>query len=191
MPPATRSSPAGHSQYSRLYTEALCVPVKPRRFAREIALSTLYQLDVTGETRERALKSSLAMLVDLKREAERESGGRAPSRKRERAVRDQVAEAAEFAEQLTRTALDSVGELDEIITEFAEGWSVDRMPGIDRNILRLALAEILHFDDIPVSVSIDEAVELAKAYSTEESGSFVNGILGAFVRSRGLAAVDG
>ena len=169
----------------------MCAQVKPRRFAREIALSTLYQLDVTGETRERALESSRDMLVDLKREDERESGGGAPSRKRQRAVRDQTAEAAEFAEQLTRTALDSVGELDEIISEFAEGWSLDRMPGIDRNILRLALAEILHFDDIPVSVSIDEAVELAKGYSTEESSTFVNGILGAFVRSRGLASADG
>jgi len=164
--------------------------VKVRRFGREIALSALYQLDVTGETCDRALESSRDLLRSLKLEEEHESGGGVWTGERLQVAEEQTAQAADFADQLARTALGHVGELDQIISEFAEGWSLERMPGIDRNILRLALAEIIHFDDIPVSVSIDEAVELAKEYSTEQSGNFVNGILGAFVRSRGMAPVD-
>jgi N utilization substance protein B len=145
---------------------------------------------VTGEARERALGSSRELLASLKLEEEHEASGGMLAAERVQVAEQQAAEAARFAEQLTRMVLDHVGELDEIISELAEGWSLERMPGIDRNILRLALAEIIYFDDIPVSVSIDEAVELAKEYSTEESGSFVNGILGAFVRSRGMAPID-
>ena len=171
-------------------TEAVRGLVKPRRFGREIALSALYQLDVTGETRDRALENSRDLLAGLRLEEEHEASGGMWASKRLRVAEERTAEAAAFADELTRTVLEHVGELDEIISELAEGWSLERMPGIDRNILRLALAEIIHFDDIPVSVSIDEAVELAKEYSTERSGNFVNGVLGAFVRSRGLAPID-
>ena len=67
--------------------------------------------------------------------------------------------------------------LDELIQQFAIGWEIDRMPTIDRNVLRLALFELLERPDTPVGAVISEAVELAKRYSTEESGRFVNGIL--------------
>jgi N utilization substance protein B len=67
--------------------------------------------------------------------------------------------------------------LDELIQRFAIGWEIDRMPTIDRNVLRLALFELLERPDTPVGAVISEAVELAKRYSTEESGRFVNGIL--------------
>ncbi len=164
--------------------------MKTRRLGREIALSTLYQYEVTGETRERALESSRDVLVALALEAEHEASGGMRAAERFQVAEEQAVEAAEFADELTAAALGGIGELDEIISEFAEGWSLERMASIDRNILRLALAEIIYFDDIPVSVSIDEAVDLAKEYSTEESGSFVNGILGAFVRSRGMAPID-
>jgi N utilization substance protein B len=155
-----------------------------------MALSALYQCDVTGESREPALASSRDLLVGLRLEQEHEASGGMLATQRRHVTEARAAEAADFADALTRAALDHVGELDQIISEFAEGWSLERMPGIDRNILRLALAEIIHFDEIPIGVSIDEAVELAKQYSTEESGTFVNGILGAFVRSRGLAPID-
>jgi N utilization substance protein B len=73
--------------------------------------------------------------------------------------------------------------LDDQIAGAADGWRIERMPAVDRNILRLALYE-LRYTDTPVGVVISEAVELAKTYSTERSGSFVNGILGALVTER-------
>lgn len=69
-------------------------------------------------------------------------------------------------------------EIDQKIKNYAIDWSLERMSSIDRNILRIAVYEILYRKDIPIGVSINEAVELAKKYSTETSGKFVNGILG-------------
>jgi N utilization substance protein B len=69
--------------------------------------------------------------------------------------------------------------IDEVIAGFAVDWAVDRMPAVDRNVLRLAVYELAHRPEIPVGAVISEAVELAKAYSTEESGRFVNGVLSA------------
>ena len=69
-------------------------------------------------------------------------------------------------------------ELDDLIARYADNWALDRMPLLDRNIIRISLYEMLHEEDIPYSVSINEAVELAKVFGTEDSGKFVNGILG-------------
>ena len=69
--------------------------------------------------------------------------------------------------------------IDALITEHSIDWAIDRMPVVDRNVLRLALYELLDRPDVPVGVVISEAVELAKRYSTEESGRFVNGVLAA------------
>ncbi len=74
--------------------------------------------------------------------------------------------------------------IDEILTQYAEGWDLDRMPDVDRAILRLALYELLWRDDVPDAVAIDEAVELAKSLSTDESPRFVNGVLGRILRDR-------
>ncbi len=68
-------------------------------------------------------------------------------------------------------------ELDEVIARYARGWTLERMPAVDRNLLRLACFELAHRPDVPTAVVIDEAVELAKQFSTEESGRFVNGML--------------
>jgi N utilization substance protein B len=68
--------------------------------------------------------------------------------------------------------------LDEIIGRYAVDWTIDRMPVIDRTLLRMAVYELLHHPDVPTPVVVTEAVELAKAYSTDESGRFVNGVLG-------------
>lgn len=73
-------------------------------------------------------------------------------------------------------------EIDRLITEVTEGWPLQRMATIDRNILRMATYEILFLPEIPPSVSINEAVELGKKYGTEESGKFINGVLGRLVR---------
>lgn len=87
-----------------------------------------------------------------------------------------------FARELLQGAVANVKEIDALITRYAKDWSLDRMPALDRNILRLAIFEILHLPDIPHSVSADEAVELAKRYSTAESSKFVNGVLGSLLR---------
>ena len=67
--------------------------------------------------------------------------------------------------------------IDELIETYAEGWPLDRMPAVDRALLRLAVYELLYCDDVPSSVVIDEAVELAKSLSTDDSPGFVNGLL--------------
>ncbi len=67
--------------------------------------------------------------------------------------------------------------IDEILSAYAEGWTVQRMPGVDRAVLRLAIYELLWREDIPAAVAIDEAVELAKSLSTDESPRFINGVL--------------
>ncbi len=74
--------------------------------------------------------------------------------------------------------------IDEILGDYAEGWSVSRMPDVDRAVLRLGVYELLWRDDVPDAVAIDEAVELAKTLSTDESPRFVNGVLGRVVRDR-------
>jgi N utilization substance protein B len=82
-----------------------------------------------------------------------------------------------FADSLIRGVLAHRAELDAQIVKFAEHWDLRRMAAVDRNILRLAIYEMLHRDDIPPVVSINEAVDIAKRFSTDQSGRFVNGIL--------------
>jgi N utilization substance protein B len=82
-----------------------------------------------------------------------------------------------FADKLIRGVLEHREELDNQIKQRAENWDLHRMAVVDRNILRLAIYEMLHRDDIPPVVSINEAVDIAKKFSTEDSGKFVNGIL--------------
>lgn len=74
--------------------------------------------------------------------------------------------------------------VDEILARYAEGWTVERMPGVDRAVLRLGVYELLWRPDVPEAVAIDEAVELAKTLSTDESPRFVNGVLARVLRDR-------
>jgi len=67
--------------------------------------------------------------------------------------------------------------IDELITTYSQGWDMDRMPVIDRNILRLAIYEVLWSESVPVSVAINEAIELAQTLSTEDSSNYINGVL--------------
>lgn len=71
--------------------------------------------------------------------------------------------------------------IDELLETYAQGWSLDRMPAVDRNLLRIGVFEILYRDDVPDAVAIDEAVSIAKELSTDESPGFVNGLLGRIV----------
>ena len=82
-----------------------------------------------------------------------------------------------FADPLIRGTLESRDEADGIIKKLAKNWELHRIAAVDRNVLRLAIYEMLHRDDIPPVVSINEAVDIAKKFSTQDSGKFVNGIL--------------
>lgn len=96
----------------------------------------------------------------------------------------------DYIHEVVNGVMEKKEDLDKIIAKFAKqsDWTIDRIALVDRNILRLALFEILFREDVPVSVAINEAVELAKIFSTEESGKFINGILGTFVRGEDAAA---
>lgn len=83
-----------------------------------------------------------------------------------------------YAREIVDGVSDHRDEIDELIMSYAQGWTLDRMPNVDRALLRLASWEILFNDEVPTAVAIDEAVELAKEYSTDDSGRFVNGVLG-------------
>jgi N utilization substance protein B len=87
----------------------------------------------------------------------------------------------DFAERLFRTTLDTTEEADEIIEKHAENWEVHRIAVIDRSLLRMATTELLKFEEIPPKVSVDEAIEIAKKYSTPRSGTFVNGVIDAIL----------
>jgi N utilization substance protein B len=131
-------------------------PVKPpgkRRQARELAAQFLYQHDLGGG----AVDESLASFWEAQNEIS------APTRT--------------FAEELIRGTVSHQTEIDERIKKYTEHWELSRIAAVDRNILRLAIFEMLYRDDIPPVVSINEAVDIAKKFSTRESGAFVNGIL--------------
>jgi len=86
-------------------------------------------------------------------------------------------EVKEFADLLVAGMLSQQEKIDGILEKYSENWSLDRMAGVDRNILRFAVYEIMHMPDIPPNVTINEAVEIGKKFGTEDSGAFINGIL--------------
>jgi N utilization substance protein B len=90
----------------------------------------------------------------------------------------------EFAESLVNGTLEHLNQIDELISQQAINWRLARMAMVDRNILRFSTYEILYRDDIPMKVSINEALEIAKKYSTPESASFINGILDKIAHQR-------
>lgn len=122
-----------------------------RRQARELALQTLYLFDTCATTIEAALESTLADI------------GSSTTR--------------DFCRHLSEGVAARKDEIDVILAKYAENWDLKRMAAVDRNILRLAAFEILTDLETPVSVIIDEAIEIAKYFSTQDSGKFVNGIL--------------
>lgn len=83
-----------------------------------------------------------------------------------------------YAREIVDGVSDHQGEIDALIVQYAEGWSLERMPGVDRALLRLAIWEMLHNPEVPPVVAISEAVLLAQEYSTDDSSRFINGVLG-------------
>ena len=94
----------------------------------------------------------------------------------------------DYSVELVRGVAEHQDRIDELLTTYAEGWTLDRMPSVDRNVLRLGVFELLYADDVPDSVALSEAVALVQNLSTDESPSFVNGVLGAIQRHKTSAA---
>ncbi|MET0590169.1 MAG: transcription antitermination factor NusB [Naasia sp.] len=88
-----------------------------------------------------------------------------------------------YAREIVDGVTDHAAEIDALITDNATGWTIARMPAVDRALLRLAVWEVVYNDEVPTAVAIDEAVEAAKELSTDDSASFVHGVLAAVARS--------
>lgn len=82
-----------------------------------------------------------------------------------------------YAREIVQGVYDNIDEIDDLLETYSQGWAIERMPNLDRAILRLAVWEIIHNPEVPNGVVISEAVDLAKEYSTDDSGGFVNGLL--------------
>ncbi len=125
-----------------------------RRKAREIALQVLYQIDASKIDVDEAIalfRDSFGMPQEL----------------------------VEFSTQLIKSTLDHIEEIDALIKNCSEHWSLERMSTVDKNILRMAVCEFLYCDDIPPKVTLNEAIDIGKNYGSDNSGSFINGILDA------------
>lgn len=92
-----------------------------------------------------------------------------------------------YTADLVRGVVEHQAEIDQLLGEFSQGWSLARMPAVDRNVLRLGVFELQYADDVPDTVAVSEAVALVRDLSTDESPSFVNGVLDAIARSKTTA----
>ena len=90
----------------------------------------------------------------------------------------------DYTVDLVRGVVEHRADIDELIASYAEGWSLDRMPAVDRNALRIGVYELLHVTDVPDAVAVSEAVSLVRELSTDESPAFVNGVLSAVMRHK-------
>ena len=127
--------------------------VGSRRKSRERALQTLYKMDIAAPGLPRSLESDIDLTVPD------EGGG------------------DEYSGELVRGVIDKLTEIDDRIERCSEHWRIDRIAVVDRNVLRIAVYELLYRPRIPYRVVIDEAIEVAKTFGTVDSGAFVNGLL--------------
>ena len=123
-----------------------------RRKARELALQALFEIDLAGHASSEVMSRTI------------ETGNLSP-------------EGATFARELMEGVAQNREKVDEQIKHFAPAWPLDQMAVVDRNILRLAIYELLHNNKVPVKVAINEAVELAKSFGADSSPRFINGVL--------------
>ena len=126
-----------------------------RRLVRETVLQALYAYKQSGDSVQYITDTIIKETLGSEKEARR------------------------FAEKLFFTTLDHNEELEAIITEHIQNWEINRLAMVDRLVLKIALCEFLFFEEIPTKVSINEAIEIVKKFSTAKSGRFVNGILDA------------
>ncbi|MFN2389808.1 MAG: transcription antitermination factor NusB [Actinomycetota bacterium] len=146
--------------------------MKGRRTARRIALDVLYEAEIRGSSPLEAFRGHAEAGWVVAGAGDDPSGRAAPQ---------PGPDALDYALTLVQGVTANRARLDELIAAYAESWTIDRMPLIDRNLVRIALYELLWRDDIPVAVAINEAVELGKSLSTDDSGRFINGLLGRIV----------
>ena len=142
-----------------------------RNTAREIAIHLAYELSFTEKTAEELTAERLTEEYFETLRGEDEIYAEAPEK-------DQ----AEYITSVVSGVSDHAPELDGYIAKYARGWKFERIPLVASAIMRVAMFEVLYRDDIPNSVAINEAVEIAKKYETTETVKFINGILGSFVR---------
>jgi N utilization substance protein B len=128
-----------------------------RSKARKRALDILYAADLRGDDPVASLDAAIA-------------DGEGPTNP--------------YTETLVRGVAEHRERIDELLAAYAQGWTLDRMPAVDRNALRLGVFELLYADDVPDPVAVSEAVTLVRNLSTDDSPAFVNGVLGAMVRDR-------
>lgn len=167
--------------------------VGKRRTAREIAVQMLYQRDLGGSTLPQIFAGfDLAEYLSSERSDSEETndengssaGAKTPAPRPVSPKRRRQAEAAfSYAQTIVQGVSDHLDELDDLIRSRADNWRLERMPPVDRNILRLAVFEMLYEKDIPKLVVVDEAIELAKKYGSEQSSRFVNGLLDGLLKS--------
>ena len=146
---------------------------KHRRAARQLALDVLYQAEIRDQlpTEALSLQRSEGWSVTLP-----DSGKGSQDLPTEEVV--------DYATKLVEGVQEHAPEIDRLIDKSADRWALERMPVVDKNLLRMGVFELLWMAHVPTAVVINEAVELAKSLSTDESGRFVNGILGRIAQER-------
>lgn len=102
----------------------------------------------------------------------------------ERAIADGEGPSNDYTMTLVRGVVEHQARIDELLATYAQGWTLERMPAVDRNVLRLGVFEVLFADDVPDAVALTEAMSLVRDLSTDESPQFVNGVLGNIVRNK-------
>jgi transcription antitermination protein NusB len=138
-----------------------------RRVAREIAIQSLYQIEMNEVT----VPEAVEMAVD-EAQNDNEAGMDVGD--------DKVT--PDFVQELVFGTRTHLAPIDEILSEYLKGWQIGRLSRVDREVLRLAAYEMVYRDDVPPKVALNEAIELAKHFGTEESGKFVNGVLGKMIK---------
>lgn len=153
-----------------------------RHKAREMAVQMLYQRDLGGAEPGEIFARFRPTEYLAGDEPEAGDEDTAPS-ETERLSDEACAAIFEHAKRLVSGTLEHLEEVDGLIVSQAENWRLERMPAVDRNILRLGVYELLYEADVPKLVVIDEAIELAKQYGSENSSSFVNGLLDGLIKA--------
>ena len=161
-----------------------------RHTAREMALQMLYQHDMGGSELPQVFQD-FDVSQFLAQEAEGELGGEdgagddgRPAPEVSDKDRRRVHKAFDHARELVEGTAGNQSEIDELIRGQADNWRLERMPVVDRNILRLAIFEMQHQPDVPKLVVLDEAIELAKKYGSDQSSRFINGLLDGLLKQR-------
>ena len=147
--------------------------------ARELALHLIYGRSFTGEEPESVIATRLDKEYYPKLSQETDVYAERPSRAQLR-----------YIDTVVTGVANREDELDEQIRKFSIGWDISRISKLARCILRLAIFEILYVDDVPAGVAVSEAVRIAKKYHDDDTGAFINGILGSFVRSLPAAEAE-